>query len=77
MCLEGKKRKAKSDYLFWKINCKKECKLNFFKDSNESSKVLRHREMYGWCFWRLNDIDKNATLEVVKQDKIMEIVFPW
>ena len=33
---------------------------NFFKGGKESSEVLRHQEMYGWCFWRLNNIEKDA-----------------
>ena len=47
MCLEAKKRKAKNDYFFLRINCKRQSMRNFFKDGKESSEVLRHQEMYG------------------------------
>ena len=60
MCLEAKKQKAKNQYLFLRINCKRECTLNFFSDWNEPRNVLTHQEMYGWWFWRLSNIEKHA-----------------
>ena len=72
MCLGVKKHKVKNGWLFVRINYKKQCTRKFFRGWNASSKVrpiyldvLKHEENYGWCFWRLNDIEKSSNVNEV------------
>ena len=65
MILEVKKQKAINEWLFFKINCSKQCLRNFSSGWNAWSKarlkyleVFQHQESYGLCFWRLNTIEK-------------------
>ena len=70
MRLEAKKQKAENQLLFFGINCSKQYTRDFSSGWNASSKVrlkhsgvLKHQESYGWCFWRLNDIEKGTKQE--------------
>ena len=66
-CLVVKKQKPKKDCLILSMNSSKQRTRDFSRGWNASSKVrpnclevLKYQESYGWCFWRLNDIEKGA-----------------
>ena len=76
MRLEVKNQRAKTDWLFLRINCWKQCMRNFFRGSSASSKAwlkrldfLKQQESYCVCFWRLNNMEKgrHTILLVAKQ----------
>ena len=68
MSLAVKNQRAKTNWLFLRVNCWKQCTCDFFRASNASGKVrlkyldvLKHQKSYGVCFWGLNNMEKGRT----------------